>query len=344
MYSHGSGDWSTLAKDTPLECLEVVEGDTVELTERFVFKVTSIISEMEGETDRNLPDVESIALGNNLENEDPAGETLKPLPTGLMGVKKKKRELPNWMTANSVGLKKSKLATSLPSALNEKYLENVKLINSGPTLNLAAKEYKQQATPHPSYEISDEEEEDGANLVTERLRIDKGEPMKQTAKENSKPTGLRKSPYDYHDEEVKAPVGSGCLKFPEYAEYIKLLGNPPAEGKKGPSAPSSSKLAARLGQGSAEKEKESTSTSQEEDNFTFPVLITPEDVQDDDAREAGGTRKMNGDAKQATVRRPSCSFGASCYRKNPAHRNDTAHPGDHDFKDITDQVCLRPLN
>ena len=308
----------------------MVEGDTVELTERFVFKVTSIISVMEGETDRNLPDVESIALGNNLENEDPAGETIKPLPTGLMGVKKKKRELPNWMTANSAGLKKSKIAASLPSALNEKYLENVKLINSGSTLNLAAKEYKQQATPHPSYEISDDQEEGGANLVTERLRIDKGEPMKQTAKENSKPTGLRKSPYDYHDEEVKAPVGSGCLKFPEYAEYIKLLGNPPAEGK-GPSSKC-------LGQGSAEKEKESTSTSQEEDNFTFPVLITPEDVQDDDAREAGGTRKMNGDARQATARRPSCSFGASCYRKNPAHRNDTAHPGDHDFKDDTDQV------
>jgi len=341
VYSHGSGDWSTLAKDTPLECLEVVEGDTVELTESFVFKVTSITSEMEGETDRNLPDEESIALGNNLENEDPKGERIKPLPTGVMGVKKKKRELPNWMMANSVGLKKSKIATSLPSALNEKYLENVKFINSGPTFDLAAKEDKEEpkkngkvkTTSHSPIEISDEEEEDGAKLVSERLRIDKGEPMKQTAKENSKTTGVRKSPYEYHDEEVKAPVGSGCLKFPEYAEYIKLLGNPPAEGK-GPSAQSSSKVDECLGQGSVEKEKD---TSQEEDNFTFPVLITPEDVQDDDAKEDVGTRKMNSDVSQATARRPSCAFGASCYRKNPAHRNDTAHPGDHDFKDITDQ-------
>ena len=31
--------------------------------------------------------------------------------------------------------------------------------------------------------------------------------------------------------------------------------------------------------------------------------------------------------------RKSCPYGASCYRKNPVHRVDEAHPGDDDYKD-----------
>jgi len=30
---------------------------------------------------------------------------------------------------------------------------------------------------------------------------------------------------------------------------------------------------------------------------------------------------------------PSCAYGATCYRKNPAHRTEEAHPGDEDFRD-----------
>lgn len=33
------------------------------------------------------------------------------------------------------------------------------------------------------------------------------------------------------------------------------------------------------------------------------------------------------------LHRPSCSFGAKCYRKNPQHRKDEAHPGDVDWAD-----------
>merc|ERR1712226_513220 len=110
------------------ECLEVVEGDTLELTKSFVFKVTSIISK----TEKHPLDEESVALGkNNLENEDPEGDIIKPLSAGVMGLKKKRRELPDWMTSNTTALKKAKTATSLPDALNQKYIENVRLINSG---------------------------------------------------------------------------------------------------------------------------------------------------------------------------------------------------------------------
>ena len=28
-----------------------------------------------------------------------------------------------------------------------------------------------------------------------------------------------------------------------------------------------------------------------------------------------------------------CSFGATCYRKNPAHRAEESHPGDSDYED-----------
>ena len=31
--------------------------------------------------------------------------------------------------------------------------------------------------------------------------------------------------------------------------------------------------------------------------------------------------------------RKSCPYGSSCYRKNPLHRKDAAHPGDGDYKD-----------
>ena len=39
--------------------------------------------------------------------------------------------------------------------------------------------------------------------------------------------------------------------------------------------------------------------------------------------------------KKAT--RPSCPFGSSCYRKNPVHRYEEAHPGDDDYKNPEDE-------
>ena len=30
--------------------------------------------------------------------------------------------------------------------------------------------------------------------------------------------------------------------------------------------------------------------------------------------------------------RPQCPFGTSCYRKNPQHKIEEAHPGDNDYK------------
>ncbi|CAF1138950.1 unnamed protein product [Rotaria sp. Silwood1] len=37
--------------------------------------------------------------------------------------------------------------------------------------------------------------------------------------------------------------------------------------------------------------------------------------------------------KSNDKRRPVCSYGASCYRKNPTHRTEQSHPGDSDYED-----------
>ena len=36
--------------------------------------------------------------------------------------------------------------------------------------------------------------------------------------------------------------------------------------------------------------------------------------------------------KETSPRRKSCPFGASCYRRNPQHKLDEAHPGDEDYR------------
>ena len=41
--------------------------------------------------------------------------------------------------------------------------------------------------------------------------------------------------------------------------------------------------------------------------------------------------------RSVTVRR-SCPFGGNCYRKNPLHRRDEAHPGDGDYKDPDENI------
>ena len=41
------------------------------------------------------------------------------------------------------------------------------------------------------------------------------------------------------------------------------------------------------------------------------------------------------DGGDSASRRPSCPYGGSCYRQNPQHKGDEAHPGDDDYMDPT---------
>ena len=307
----------------------MLEGDTVELTKSFAFRVTSITSKVMNEMDSRD---ENLDQSTNLENQDPNEEVIKPLPTGVMGLKKK-RKLPEWMKANQSSPEKAALA---PSGSNQRYLENVKLITSSPMWEHDIEESKRdrvekvKTTSKSPFEISDDDE-DGASVVAGRVSTGTSGATKERVKVEM--PEVRKCPFEYVDEEGKIPVGSNCLKLSEYAEYINLLGNPPAEGK-GRNSSTSLKEVGCLEQESVEEEKNLSPTSQE-DHFTFPVLITQEDVHDEGVEEEAGPSKMK---TVATAKRPPCAFGAACYRKNPAHRKDTAHPGDHDFKDTTDQV------
>lgn len=69
----------------------------------------------------------------------------------------------------------------------------------------------------------------------------------------------------------------------------------------------------------------------------FPVLVTPSDLidSDDEPEKENLKQKAKEEIKKAT--RPSCPFGSSCYRKNPVHRYEEAHPGDDDYKNPEDE-------
>jgi len=60
----------------------------------------------------------------------------------------------------------------------------------------------------------------------------------------------------------------------------------------------------------------------------------PESTKLDDAAVPSTSTTVNtNQSRTDTTKRKSCSYGASCYRKNPQHRLDEAHPGDNDYND-----------
>ncbi len=72
----------------------------------------------------------------------------------------------------------------------------------------------------------------------------------------------------------------------------------------------------------------------------FPVLVTKEDFESDDEEEQDDLEKdLKATANKNTEepKRKCCAYGASCYRKNPQHRLEEAHPGDDDYKSDDDE-------
>merc|ERR1719204_1004370 len=281
------------------------------------------------------PAEKNVVHIENSESEDLKVDVIKPSATGVTVVKKKKRELPDWMKGNEASPKKVKSGTNLPSALNQKYLDNVKLINSRLGADETVKDQNGYNTcprtaSKSAFEISDEDEESSSRLC-KQMQVGKSDPVKQPEKVKVK-SSLKRSPYDYSsEEEVQLAAGSSCLKFSEFSDYISLLGNPPVGS---PVPRGESAADGEIGGRREVVEKKTVSPiKQQKDDFTFPVLVTPKDI--------GGARSIN--SKEApTAKRPSCPFGASCYRKNPAHRQDHAHPGDRDFLQDSDENENKP--
>jgi len=82
-------------------------------------------------------------------------------------------------------------------------------------------------------------------------------------------------------------------------------------------------------------------TPKKTQNKVFPVLISKDDMKDseeeDEEDEEEEEAKLRADLKATAAKRvpprPSCNYGATCYRKNPKHKDEEAHPGDDDYQD-----------
>merc|ERR1712173_341450 len=71
----------------------------------------------------------------------------------------------------------------------------------------------------------------------------------------------------------------------------------------------------------------------------FPVLVTPNDLIDSDDEDEHEKENVKHKVKVESGKnlRPTCRFGIACYRKNPVHRFEEAHPGDDDYKDPNEE-------
>merc|ERR1712059_41914 len=226
--------------------------------------------------------------------------------------------LPNWMLGDSSSTKKeksspekSKNSTGASKNLKntsteskEVYQENVDFILGKTPLNVSSLNVSY------THVLSDKED---------------SEPLQTETK--VEPTPLGRS----NDNEIPCQASTSFKKSPLKAASSKS----PMKA-----APSESPLKV------APSSVGGDNDLKEEEPFTYPVLVTTEDLVDSDD-EAGkenldknlikkkktGSQNALTTKKDAGQKKPSCPFGASCYRKNPAHRQEAAHPGDPDYVD-----------
>jgi hypothetical protein len=66
-----------------------------------------------------------------------------------------------------------------------------------------------------------------------------------------------------------------------------------------------------------------------------PIFDDPGDVTYMPPQPKKTKKQLAEEAAVFALNRPSCGYGAGCYRKNPQHRKDEAHPGDIDWVDPT---------
>ena len=87
--------------------------------------------------------------------------------------------------------------------------------------------------------------------------------------------------------------------------------------------------------------KDSHTNSEVTENFNNSDLgaleVAPDRKNHDDMVDNGGrldnNTRWNGRKDRSSIVRQSCVYGSSCYRKNPAHRAQEAHPEDSDYDD-----------
>ena len=62
------------------------------------------------------------------------------------------------------------------------------------------------------------------------------------------------------------------------------------------------------------------------------MFSADDEDEEENAREADKENR-NVATENSKASRPACPYGAGCYRKNPLHRREEAHPGDDDYQD-----------
>jgi len=80
---------------------------------------------------------------------------------------------------------------------------------------------------------------------------------------------------------------------------------------------------------------DSSKLTSDDGSNELALAITPENIKDSNDKK--GDVEENRKKTVIPVQRSSCLYGSSCYRKNPKHREDEAHPGDEDYRDPTEE-------
>lgn len=241
---------------------------------------------------------------------DIGGASVAPRPHKIAQTpdeKQKKRELPHWMKEleNSTG--------KAPSAVQKQEKENKE--NKMPAAaaaievdNLAKKKSPLKGSKRPTGErgVSGEQERP---------------PAEPSSREKDKPLATAVP----RDGAIAASRGDSCSNT-RSSNLLATIGD---------SVPSvNSPIDGQLQEVTGAVGRTDVSTESTTSGATkFPTVITPADYMDISDEEDSA----QGNPPPTKKRRPYCQYGATCYRKNPAHRKDKSHPGDDDYVDNVEE-------
>ncbi|XP_031732449.1 aprataxin and PNK-like factor isoform X2 [Anarrhichthys ocellatus] len=89
-----------------------------------------------------------------------------------------------------------------------------------------------------------------------------------------------------------------------------------------------------------EEEEERAESSTTDMNTTIRTNVISQSDNDEDNKQKNGrqhTKGVGSSGASATGLRAPCPYGNNCYRKNPAHFQESSHPGDTDYEEEEDK-------
>lgn len=300
-----TGDWEELAKD---KVIRLKTEDEVKFLENsFHYKVSVIAflnldddygDENESPSKTNVADTVDPFINEAASTSDHQ-EIISPPPTGLKVIKK--RKLPEWMQNGSPSKKTKKASPDKETDAKENKKESDVYLKNVKLINSAWNDENSVVETEVKKSESDQEK-----LTSSKARPSITSVTSGTSLDNSG------SPDTVEEDTIDAAEPS--TSKPQVRTPMKEAPNKIKESH----SPNKSELGTTTG---------------------FPVLVTPSDLIDseDEPEKENLSQKAKQENKKSPLR-PSCPFGGSCYRKNPVHRQEEAHPGDDDFKQQKDEA------